>query len=123
LGRVKPTGYRSSPIARSGLLAVAFFTALVMACGSSDSSGDSSSLTDTANDAALTSQPTDSSLSETAAPDDTPTVKSATPNPSSTTEIVFAPDFELPQAGGGTVRLSDIYSSANTILVFYRGYF
>jgi peroxiredoxin len=29
----------------------------------------------------------------------------------------------LPQAGGGTVRLSDVYSRANTVLVFYRGYF
>jgi len=53
----------------------------------------------------------------------TSTSPTATPNPSSTNETVYALDFELPRAGGGTVKLSDVYSRANTILVFYRGYF
>ena len=129
MGRVKQTGYRNILIARSGLLFVALLAALVMACGSSASPGDSSSPGDTVNDASPTMQPTISSSSAAAAPDataapsDTAAIKLATPNPSSTTEIVFAPDFELPQAGGGTVRLSDVYSRANTVLVFYRGYF
>jgi hypothetical protein len=111
---VKQTGYRNSLIARSRLFAVGIFAALVMACGSSNSPGDSSSPADTTSNAGSTAQPTATSPSA---------VKSASPNPSSTTEIVFAPDFELPQAGGGTVRLSDVYSRANTVLVFYRGYF
>ncbi len=38
-------------------------------------------------------------------------------------EGAVVPDFELPRAAGGTVRLSDAYSRANTVLVFYRGYF
>jgi hypothetical protein len=129
LGRVKQSLYRNSLIARSGLFAVAFFAVLVMACGSSASPGDSSSPADTASDSAPTAQPTDASSSEAApadailAPAGTSAINSATPNPSSTTEIVIAPDFELPQAGGGTVKLSNVYSRANTVLVFYRGYF
>ena len=111
---VKRTGYRNSLIARPGLFTVGIFAALVIACGSSNSPGNPNSPADTTSDAASTAQPTATSPSA---------VKSASPNPSSTTEIVFAPDFELPQAGGGTVRLSDIYSRANTVLVFYRGYF
>lgn len=111
---VKQTGYRNSLIARSGLFAGGIFAALVVACGSSNSPGSSSSPADTTSNAVSTAQPTATSPSA---------VKSASPNPSSTTEIVFAPDFELPAAGGGTVRLSDIYSRANTVLVFYRGYF
>ena len=127
--RVNQTGYRNSLITRSGLFAVGIFAALVMACGSSNSPGDSSSPADTTSNAGFTAQSTATSPSEAAAsdaiagPTETSTVKSASPNPSSTTEIVFAPDFELPQAGGGTVRLSDVYSRANTVLVFYRGYF
>ncbi|HIF12452.1 MAG TPA: redoxin domain-containing protein [Dehalococcoidia bacterium] len=111
---VKQTGYQNSRIARSGLFAAGMFAALLMACGNSNSPGNSSSPADTTSNAGFTVQATATSTSA---------AKSASPNPSSTTEIVFAPDFELPQAGGGTVRLSDIYSRANTVLVFYRGYF
>ena len=45
------------------------------------------------------------------------------PTPTSIDEIVLAQDFELPRAGGGTVKLSDVYAESNTVLVFYRGYF
>ena len=45
------------------------------------------------------------------------------PTPAPAGESVVVLDFELPRAGGGTVRLSDVYSGANTVLVFYRGYF
>ncbi|MDP6822847.1 MAG: redoxin domain-containing protein [Dehalococcoidia bacterium] len=93
---------RSSPLL-AALFAV--FTLLAGACGSA------SQIDET--DSASAAQPA-SSTSPSA---------TATPNPSSTSETVFAPDFELPQAGGGTVRLSDVYSRGNTVLVFYRGYF
>lgn len=45
------------------------------------------------------------------------------PTPAPAAESVVVLDFELPRAGGGTVRLSDVYSRANTVLVFYRGFF
>ena len=33
-----------------------------------------------------------------------------------------APDFELTEAGGKTVRLSDFRGKANVLLVFNRGF-
>ena len=52
-----------------------------------------------------------------------PTATPIAPTPTSIDEIVLAQDFELPRAGGGTVKLSDVYAESNTVLVFYRGYF
>ena len=98
-------------------MALALAALIVAACGgSSQETGDApASAPMSISSAAVTVQPT-STLSPAGA---------ATPGPSQAAAIGngIVPDFELPRAGGGTVRLSDVYSRANTVLVFYRGYF
>lgn len=45
-------------------------------------------------------------------------------SPDSDPNVVILPDFVLPSAGGGDVRLSDETQRNETVvLVFYRGYF
>ena len=33
-----------------------------------------------------------------------------------------APDFEVPRAGGGTVRLSELRAGGEVAIIFYRGH-
>ena len=102
MARNRRTGFLKRLIGRFPLLAIALVSLSVIACGSGAEIDDTPGALPTAGAAAS---------------------NTATPNPSSTNEFVMAPDFELPRAGGGTVRLSDVYSHSNTVLVFYRGFF
>lgn len=105
--RLKPGHVRTSLVG----VALALVTVFAMACGGSaeEDAGPASAPTAVTGTSGAAAQP----------------AEDATPGPSGPTvgEGALAPDFELPRAGGGTVQLSDIYSRANTVVVFYRGYF
>lgn len=98
-------------ITRQILLTAAVVGAVLLtACGSGDGpDGDAAAQPTTAPASQQTASPVSDSQ--------------PTPNPTTVNELVFAPDFQLPQAGGGTVTLSEVYGRANTVVVFYRGYF
>lgn len=109
MGPDKGTDIGQRVMRRLVMFAMVVGAIFVVACGGGDS------------DAGPAAQPTSTTTSQATAAavsDDAPT-----PNPTSVNEIVFAVDFELPRAGGGTLKLSDAYAQANTVLVFYRGYF
>ena len=97
---------------RTTLLAVVLtLTALVVAaCGS-----------DTETGSAPASAPDATSLPASAPSPTAPPAPNLSLVPAD--DGVVVQDFELPRAGGGSVRLSDVYSDGNTVLVFYRGYF
>ncbi|MCH7907942.1 MAG: hypothetical protein IIC29_04635 [Chloroflexi bacterium] len=100
------------------LIAALALTALVIAAcgGSRDTDGVAASAT------ALKSGTPGATVQPVSGPS-SPGAATLDPAPAPAGESVVVPDFELPRAGGGTVRLSDVYSRANTVLVFYRGYF
>lgn len=99
-------------IGRATLLVVTLaITALVVAaCGSDPETGNAPASAPNA-----TLQPTSAP-----SPAELPT---AGPGLVPADDGVVVQDFELPRAGGGSVRLSDVYADGNTVLVFYRGYF
>jgi hypothetical protein len=118
---------------RLSLLAIALVAVFVAACGSTPDSRDvpasqpsptvASPDISASADAASTATPADAGPVATSNPASTSSDSTATPNPTSTSELGYVSDFELPEAGGGSVKLSDVYSRSNTVLVFYRGYF
>ena len=91
------------------IVVLALAALLVAACGSGPGS-----------DAPAASSPDATRPASAPSPTET---DASNPIPAPGVEIGMVPDFELPSAGGGTVKLSDVYARGNTVLVFYRGYF
>jgi|TARA_B110000263_G_scaffold198484_1_gene177309 hypothetical protein len=112
---------------RLSLLAIALVAVFIAACGSTPESRDVPAAQPGATfapaDTTSTAEPGDTDPVATSIPSAPTSDPTSTRNPTSTSELIYVSDFELPEAGGGSVKLSDVYSSSNTALVFYRGYF